>query len=72
MTNSQAHRLGVTDERDRVLTLLRAAIKRLVASKGYGWLTELDRLEAEVWKGTQEIPFTEEVEDEVTTAAVVG
>lgn len=70
MTNSQAHRLGVTDERDRVLTLLRASIQRLVASKGYGWLTELDKLEAQVWKGTQEIPFAEEVEDEV--AAVAG
>lgn len=63
MTNEQSHRLGVYDERDRVLTLLRASIQRLVASKGYGWLTELDKLEAEVWKGTQEIPFAEEVEE---------
>lgn len=69
MTNVQAHRLGVNDERDRVLGLLRASIQRLVASKGYGWLTELDKLEAQVWKGTQEIPFTEEGEDEVTAVA---
>ena len=69
MTNAQAHRLGVNDERDRNLKLLRASIKRLVDAKGYGWLTELDRLEAQIWKGTQEIPFTEDAEDEVTAVA---
>ncbi len=69
MTNAQAHRLGVNDERDRVLGLLRASIKRLVESKGCGWLTELERLEAQVWKGTQEIPFTEEVEETATAVS---
>lgn len=66
MTNEQAHRLGVNDERDRVLGLLRASKQRLIAAKGYGWLTELDKLEVLMWKGTQEIPFAEE------EVAVVG
>lgn len=63
MTNEQAHRLGVNDERDRVLGLLRASKQRLISAKGYGWLTELDKLEVLMWKGTQEIPFAEEVEE---------
>lgn len=45
------------EERERVLSLIRAAAKRIYDSKGRVWRVELEALENAVWKGEQTLPY---------------